>query len=140
VKEGHLRWDSLGEYLATAVALTTLGEKSGNAAANMLGDCLNKAVGRILDNRKSPSRRVNEIDNRATNFYVALYWSEYLSQEDSNYLTLYEYLSNNRAKIVEEFKQCQGDPVNLGGYYKFDYDLANAAMNPSSTFSEILKR
>jgi len=139
MKEGHLRWDSLGEYLAIAVALSTLGEKNNNSTSKMLGDCLNKAVGRILDNRKSPSRRVNEIDNRATNFYIALYWSEYLSKESSIYMPMFNYLSRNRTKIVEEFKQCQGGPVDIGGYYKFDYDLAKTAMNPSFTFRRILE-
>jgi len=139
IKEGHLRWDSLGEYLAIAVALTNLGEKYNCFATKILGDCLDKSVGRVLDNRKSPSRRVNEIDNRATNFYIALYWSEYLSKENSIYIPLFKYLSRNRAKIVEEFKHCQGGPVDLDGYYKFDYDLANTAMNPSFTFRKILK-
>lgn len=139
IKEGHLRWDSLGEYLAIAVALANLGEKYDSFDTKILGCCLNKAVGRVLDNRKSPSRRVNEIDNRATNFYIALYWSEYLSKENSIYIPIFHYLSRNRTKIVEEFKQCQGGPVDLGGYYKFDYHLANVAMNPSFTFRNILK-
>eukprot|EP00561_Arcocellulus_cornucervis_P013549 CAMPEP_0185799880 /NCGR_PEP_ID=MMETSP1322-20130828/566_1 /TAXON_ID=265543 /ORGANISM="Minutocellus polymorphus, Strain RCC2270" /LENGTH=830 /DNA_ID=CAMNT_0028495483 /DNA_START=96 /DNA_END=2588 /DNA_ORIENTATION=- len=138
VEEGHLRWDSLGEYLATAVAFETLGRTSGNPKATMLGECLNKAVGRILDNRKSPSRRVKEIDNRATNYYVALYWAEYLAEQDPGYKPLFEQLSKNRSQIVEEFKACQGDPVDLGGYYIFDHEKAHAAMNPSSTLSKIL--
>jgi isocitrate dehydrogenase len=78
VEEGHLRWDSLGEYLATAVGFEALGESTGSDQAKVLGEALNKAVGRVLDNRKSPSRKVNEIDNRATNFYIALYWAEYV--------------------------------------------------------------
>ena len=133
-----MRWDSLGEYLATAVAFETLGRTSGNSKATMLGECLNKAVGRILDNRKSPSRRVKEIDNRATNYYVALYWAEYLAEQDPSYKPLFEQLSKNRSQIVEEFKACQGDPVDLGGYYIFDHEKAHAAMNPSSTLSKIL--
>ena len=138
VEEGHLRWDSLGEYLATAVAFQTLGETSGNEKAKMLGECLDKAVGRVLDNRKSPSRRVNEIDNRGTNFYVALYWSEYLAEQDPAFAPLFEKLSSSRAAIVAEFQNCQGDPVDLGGYYMFDGKKANAAMNPSTTLSKIL--
>ena len=138
VQEGHLRWDSLGEYLATAVAFETLGNTSGNPKATMLGECLNKAVGRILDNRKSPSRRVKEIDNRATNYYVALYWSEYLAEQDPSYKPLFEQLSKNRPQIVEEFKTCQGEPVDLGGYYLFDYEKARDSMNPSPTLSKIL--
>mmetsp|Transcript_8343 Transcript_8343/g.10560 ORF Transcript_8343/g.10560 Transcript_8343/m.10560 type:complete len:818 (-) Transcript_8343:130-2583(-) len=139
VEEGHLRWDSLGEYLATAVAFSQLGQTSGNAKATLLGECLNKAVGRILNNRKSPSRRVNEIDNRATNYYVALYWAEYLAEADPTYKPLFEQLSGNRSKIVEEMKNCQGDPVDLGGYYLFDYKRTGKSMRPSATLNKILE-
>jgi len=138
VEEGHLRWDSLGEYLATAVAFETLGETSGNEKAKMLGECLNKAVGRILNNRKSPSRRVKEIDNRATNYYVALYWAEYLAEQDPTYKPIFEELSGKRSDIVEEFKACQGESIDLGGYYMFDYQKARNAMSPSPTLAKIL--
>jgi len=138
VKEGHLRWDSLGEYLALAVAFERLAETAGNPKAKLLGDCLNKAVGRILNNRKSPSRTVNQIDNRATNYYVALYWADYLQQEDPSFKPLFDALSENRSKIVDEFKQSQGDPVDLGGYYLFDAKKATAAMNPSPTLNKVL--
>ena len=138
VQEGHLRWDSLGEYLATAAAFEHLGNITGNQKATLLADTLNKAVGRILDNRKSPSRRVKEIDNRATSYYVALYWAEYLAEEDPAYKPIYEKLSGNRSKIVEEFKSCQGEPVDLGGYYQFDYEKAKDGMLPSPTLNEII--
>lgn len=138
MQEGHLRWDSLGEYLATAVAFTQLGETSGNPKATLLGECLNKAVGRILTNRKSPSRRVNEIDNRATNYYVALYWAEYLAEVDPAYKPLFDELSGKRSQIVDEFKSCQGDPVDCGGYYLFDYEHTSASMRPSKTLNSIL--
>ena len=138
VEEGHLRWDSLGEYLATAVAFEKLGNNTGNKKAILLADTLNKAVGRILDNRKSPSRRVNEIDNRATNFYVALYWAEYLAAEDPSYQEIYDKLSSNRSKIVEEFQGAQGDKMDIGGYYKFDHDKTKHAMLPSATLNEIM--
>merc|ERR1711935_1285585 len=105
----------------------------------LLGQCLNKAVGRILDNRKGPSRKVNQIDNRATNFYVALYWADFLSQEDSSYKPMFDALSNGRAQIVEEFKQCQGEPVKLGGYYLVEPSRARKAMNPSPTLNKILE-
>ena len=105
----------------------------------MLGDCLNKAVGRILTNRKSPSRRVNEIDNRATNYYVALYWAEYLAEEDPTFKPLYEELSSNRSKIVAEFQGCQGDAVDIDGYYLPNYDMTAKAMRPSSTLNKILE-
>lgn len=138
VKEGHLRWDSLGEYLALAVSYERLAETTDNPKAKLLGDCLNKAVGRILTNRKSPSRTVNQIDNRATNFYVALYWADFLHQEDPLYKPLFDALSENRAQIVNEFKDCQGSAVDLGGYYLFDSDKASKAMNPSPTLNKIL--
>lgn len=138
VEEGHLRWDSLGEYLATAVAFTQLGKTEGNPKAVVLGDCLNKAVGRILTNRKSPSRRVNEIDNRATNYYVALYWAEYLAEEDPAFKPLFDELSSNRGKIVDEFKACQGAPMDIGGYYMPEYSKAALAMRPSPTLNSIL--
>jgi len=140
VQEGHLRWDSLGEYLATAEALSQLGKTSGNKKATVLGECLNKAVGRLLDNRKSPSRRVNEIDNRATNFYVALYWAEFLAEVDSEYQPLSDHLSKARSQIVDEFKDSQGDAVDLSGYYSFDYKKANNAMNPSPTLNDIIMK
>mmetsp|Transcript_41997 Transcript_41997/g.50396 ORF Transcript_41997/g.50396 Transcript_41997/m.50396 type:complete len:502 (+) Transcript_41997:1015-2520(+) len=139
VQEGHLRWDSLGEYLATAVAFEQLGATTKNARAQMLGECLNKAVDRVLQNRKSPSRRVGEIDNRATNFYVALYWAEYLAEADPVYLPAFDQLSASRSQIVSEFQACQGDPVDVGGYYMFDSDLAKKAMNPSKTLNGILE-
>jgi len=139
VEEGHLRWDSLGEYLALAVAFEQLGSTTDNDKAVLLGQCLNKAVGRILNNRKSPSRKVNQIDNRATNFYVALYWADFLSQEDPAYKPMFDALSDARAQIVEEFKLCQGEPVKLGGYYLVDPDKVHNAMNPSPTLNKILE-
>jgi isocitrate dehydrogenase len=138
IKEGHLRWDSLGEYLALAVCFERLAEISGNPKAKNLGECLNKAVGRILNNRKSPSRSVNQIDNRATNFYIALYWADFLQQLDPAYKNVYEELSAARADVVEEFKVSQGQPVDLGGYYLFDSEKASKAMNPSKTLNKIM--
>ena len=105
----------------------------------MLGECLNKAVGRILKNRKSPSRRVNEIDNRATNFYVTLYWAEYLAEVDpANFKPVFDKLSEARTAIVSEFTGCQGTAVDLGGYYLYDAEKAGSAMNPSPTLTSIL--
>jgi isocitrate dehydrogenase len=138
VAEGHLRWDSLGEYLALAVALEQLGQTSGNVKATLLGDCLNQAVGRILKNRRGPSRSVNQIDNRATNFYVTLYWADFLSQKDPTYKPLFEALSEARPQIIEEFKACQGEPVDLGGYFWVEPEKVRAAMNPSHTLNEIM--
>lgn len=137
VEQSHLRWDSLGEYLATAVAFEQLGKRTDNEKAILLGECLNKAVGRLLDNRKGPSRRVNEIDNRATNYYIALYWSEYLAQADPAYKDVFEKLSSHRSEIVAEFQKSQGDAADLGGYYLFDYEKTKAAMNPSDRKSVV---
>jgi isocitrate dehydrogenase len=139
VKEGHLRWDSLGEYLALAACFENVAESAGNPKAKLLGECLDKAVGRILNNRKSPSRAVNQIDNRATNYYVALYWADFLQQEDpATYGPIHTALQESRSQIVEEFKQCQGKPVDLGGYYLFDAKKTNAALRPSPTLNKIL--
>ena len=139
VKEGHLRWDSLGEYLALAVCFENLADIASNPKAKILGDCLDKAVGRILTNRKSPSRAVNQIDNRATNYYVALYWADFLQQHDpATYGAIYKALQDHRSQIVEEFKHCQGRPVDLGGYYLFDSKKTTAAMRPSPTLNKIL--
>ena len=138
VKEGHLRWDSLGEYLAMAVSLEHLGETTNNDRAAKLSVALNKAIGRLLDNRKSPSRKVNELDNRASNFYVGLYWAEFMAQEDSAYNELANNLKNSRSTIVEELKGCQGEPMDIGGYYKLDEEKATRAMRPSQTWNKIL--
>jgi isocitrate dehydrogenase len=142
VKEGHLRWDSLGEYLAMAAAYEKLAENAGNDKAAILGDCLNKAVGRILNNRKSPSRTVNQIDNRATNFYVALYWANFLAEALplSPYVSLSQELGAARTQIVSEFKASQGSPVDLGGYYFPDPVKTKLAMNPSHTMNTILAK
>jgi len=138
VKEGHLRWDSLGEYLALAVSLEHLAETTKNARALKLGQTLNQAIERLLENRKSPGRKVSQLDNRASNFYIGLYWAEFMAKVDPEYTGLAESLKNNRSKIVEELKACQGKPVDVGGYYKFDPVKANAAMRPSATFNKIL--
>ena len=140
VEEGHLRWDSLGEYLATAVAFEHLGERIGDDDTKALGECLNKAVGRVLDNRKSPSRRVNEIDNRATNFYVALYWAEYLAEVNPAYEPLRAELAAGRSRIVEEHQGVQGKGMDVGGYYRFDFNKCEETMRPSETLNAILDK
>jgi len=139
VKEGHLRWDSLGEYLALAVSLEHLGESTGNDRSTKLSNALNKAIGRLLDNRKSPSRKVNEPDNRASNFYLGLYWADFMAQEDPAYADLAATLKSNRSAIVEELMTCQGEKQDIGGYYKLDDAKAEKAMRPSSTLNSILE-
>jgi isocitrate dehydrogenase len=138
VEEGHLRWDSLGEYLAMAVALEHLGETAHNERATKLAEALNKGIGRLLSNRKSPSRKVNELDNRASNFYVNLYWAEFMAEVDPAYKELAATLKDNRKQIVEELKGCQGEPQDIGGYYRLDAAKATKAMRPSGTWNKIL--
>lgn len=138
VKEGHLRWDSLGEYLAMAVSLEHLGETTKNERAKKLSVALNSAIGRLLQNRKSPSRKVNELDNRASNFYIGLYWAEFMAEVDPAYKQLADTLKNSRHQIVAELKTCQGSKQDIGGYYKLDSAKAEIAMRPSETLNKIL--
>ncbi|MDT8391108.1 MAG: NADP-dependent isocitrate dehydrogenase [Lentisphaeria bacterium] len=143
-KENHLRWDSLGEFLALAVSLEDLGEKTGNANALILGKALNTATGKLLDTNKSPSRKVNEIDNRGSHFHLALYWAEALAgQRESHELSarfrpLAKALADNEARINDELLSVQGRPMDIGGYYFPDDTLAAAAMRPSPTFNAII--
>eukprot|EP00286_Rhodomonas_abbreviata_P022673 CAMPEP_0181307572 /NCGR_PEP_ID=MMETSP1101-20121128/10961_1 /TAXON_ID=46948 /ORGANISM="Rhodomonas abbreviata, Strain Caron Lab Isolate" /LENGTH=757 /DNA_ID=CAMNT_0023413817 /DNA_START=123 /DNA_END=2396 /DNA_ORIENTATION=- len=138
LKEGHLRWDSLGEYLAVAVSLDHMGTTGNNPAATKLGATLNEAIERLLENRKSPGRKVNQLDNRASNFYIALYWAEAMAKSNSDFESLSAKLSEHRPEVVAELKQCQGKAMDVGGYYKFDPVKADAAMRPSPTFNKIL--
>jgi isocitrate dehydrogenase len=144
VEEGHLRWDSLGEFLAIGVSLEDLAVKSGNQKAKTLADCLNEAIGKFLDENKSPSRKVNELDNRGSHFYLALFWAEALTGQDSDpelkerFKPLANILRENEQAIIEELNGAQGSPVDLGGYYLPDEEKASAAMRPSAIFNEAL--
>lgn len=138
VKENHLRWDSLGEYLALAVSFEDLGEKTNNERAKLLGSTLTNATGKLLDNRKAPSRKVNELDNRGSTFYIAMYWAQEMAKHDDAFKTLADELTSNEATIVDELIKCQGVPVDIGGYYKPDPVKLEAAMRPSETFNSIL--
>jgi len=139
LKEGHLRWDSLGEYLAVAVSFEHLAQTTGNKGAADLGKALNQAIERILQNRKSPSRKVNELDNRASNFYLCLYWAELMVLNgDLTYKKLAEELKEARSKVVAELRASQGKSVDVGGYYQFDPKKAEVALRPSPTFNAIL--
>src|SRR5690606_6041825 len=145
VEEGHLRWDSLGEFLALAVSLEHLGDTFNNDRAKVLGETLDQATGKFLEEGKSPSRKVNELDNRGSHFYLALYWAEALAAQDKDpelreiFGKVATALAENEAKIVEELNSAQGSPVNIGGYYKPDADKTSKAMRPSQTFNEILE-
>ena len=128
VKENHLRWDSLGEFLALAVSL----EKAG---ADELAKTLDAATGRLLENGRSPSRKAGELDNRGSHFYLALYWAQELAKTDERFARLAEQLAENESRIVAELNGVQGSPVDLGGYYHVDREKATAAMRPSATFN-----
>ena len=144
VEEAHLRWDSLGEFLAIAVSLEDLANKTDNTQAQVLADALNSAIGIFLDENKSPSRKVNELDNRGSHFYLALYWAEALASQTADgglkdhFSPLAQSLRENEEKIVQELNDAQGNPVDLGGYYLLDEDKAVAAMRPSQTLTSIL--
>jgi isocitrate dehydrogenase len=138
--EGHLRWDSLGEYLAIAVSLEHLGETQKNTAALELSKGLNMAITRFLHRLKSPSRKVKELDNRGSSFYLGLYWADAMaSLNPTNFNDLAEDFHESRSKIVDELNGCQGEPVDTGGYYKYDSAKTKAAMCPSRTFNRILR-
>ena len=138
VKENHLRWDSLGEFLALAVSLEFLAEKTDNPRAAHLGKTLDEATGKLLENGRSPSRKVNELDNRGSHFYLALYWAQALAAEDEGFAALAERLAAEEETIVGELAEVQGEPVDLGGYYFVDRDKATAVMRPSATFNAAL--
>ena len=144
VTEGHLRWDSLGEFLAVGVSLEDLAEKTGNARAGVLAHCLNQGIGRFLDENKSPSRKVNELDNRGSHFYLALFWAEALAEQKNDsglrdqFSPLARTLLAHEEKIINELNEPQDSPVDLGGYYLPDENKASSAMRPSETFNQAL--
>ena len=138
VEEGHLRWDSLGEYLALAVSLETLGESAGDDNALLLGQTLTEATAAVLNNNKSPSRKVNEIDNRGTHYYIAKYWAEAMAKHNDPFSTLAEELAKYEDQITSDLISCQGSPQDIGGYYMLDDDKANKAMRPSAKFNELI--
>lgn len=144
VEEGHLRWDSLGEFLALAASLEHLAKANQNPKAQILADTLDQATGKLLDEGKSPKRKVGELDNRGSHFYLALYWAEALAAQDddaelkSTFDAIAQQLSANRDTIIAELDATQGQPQDIGGYYLPDAKLANQAMRPSATFNELL--
>ena len=144
VEENHLRWDSLGEFLALAVSLEDLGIKSGNNKAKILAKTLDEATGKLLDNNKSPSSRTGELDNRGSHFYLALYWAQALAEQTedpelkAHFTPLANRLAENEQTIADEFKAVQGKPVDIGGYYVLDPVKAEAVMRPSATFNAAL--
>jgi isocitrate dehydrogenase len=144
LEENHLRWDSLGEFLALAVSLEDVGIKTGNNKAKILAQTLDEATGKLLENNKSPSARTGELDNRGSHFYLALYWAQALAEQTEDrelqvqFAPLAKALANNEHKIIAELNSAQGRPVDIGGYYSVDPEKTEAAMRPSPTFNAAL--
>ena len=142
--EGHLRWDSLGEFLALGVSLEDLGKKTGHDKMLVLAECLNQAIGKFLDNKKSPSRKVHELDNRGSHYYLATYWAEALAAQAKNAPLREQFdgvaknLAAQEVTIIAELNAAQGQPVDIGGYYHPDSQQVSQAMRPSSTFNRII--
>ena len=144
VKENYLRWDSLGEFLALAVSLEHFSEATGNARAKVLGAALDRATETLLNENRSPARRVGQIDNRGSHFYIALFWAEELAQQTddaviaADFADLAKRLRAEEGTITEELVAVQGSPADIGGYYRPDPEKAAAVMRPSATFNEAL--
>ncbi|MFC7756459.1 NADP-dependent isocitrate dehydrogenase [Tsukamurella soli] len=145
LEENHLRWDSLGEFLALAVSLEDLGRKYGNQHATALATALDAATGRLLDENKAPSREAGELDNRGSQFYLALYWAQELAKQTADpelaarFAPVADQLSANADTIVEELRKVQGEPVDIGGYYWADPVEREAVMRPSATFNAVVE-
>jgi isocitrate dehydrogenase len=144
LSEGHLRWDSLGEFLALAVSLEHLGKTTNNPKAKVLADALDKATAKFLINNKAPSRVVNEMDNRGSHFYLTMYWAQALAEQNEDtelktrFAKLAKDLAENEDKITKELLDAQGKAVDLGGYYKPNFDMVSKAMRPSETFNQAI--
>ncbi|WP_129138314.1 NADP-dependent isocitrate dehydrogenase [Modicisalibacter coralii] len=144
LEENHLRWDSLGEFLALAASLEHLGKTFDNARARVLAEALDKANGQFLDSNKSPSRKVGEIDNRGSHFYLALYWAQAVASQDDDaelkslFAELAKTLEEKESQIMDELNGVQGKPVDIHGYYHPDHDRASQAMRPSATLNQAL--
>ena len=146
VKENHIRWDSLGEYCALVPSFELIAEKTGNAKAAILAGTLDQAIGQYLENARYPSRKVNEIDNRGSSFYLALYWAQALAKQTKDadiqkrFMKMAEELHKNETKIAEELLTVQGKPVDLGGYFMPDPIKAEKVMRPSATLNAIIDK
>lgn len=144
LEEGHLRWDSLGEFCALVASFEHLSRAASNKKAQLFAETLDQAVGKYLENRKSPSRKVGELDNRGSHFYVAMYWAQALAEQAKDkemagrFAKLAKQLADNEATIIEELNKAEGRPVDIGGYYDPDVELCDKAMRPSATLNQIL--
>jgi isocitrate dehydrogenase len=145
LEENHLRWDSLGEFLALGASFEDMGAKSGNEKATLLGKTLDSAIGTLLDENKSPSRKAGELDNRGSQFYLALYWAQELAKQTDDkelaehFAPLAKTLAENETTILSELNAVQGKPADIGGYYYPDPEKTTAVMRPSTTFNEALE-
>ena len=146
VEENHLRWDSLGEFLALAVSLEDISDKTGNPKVKILARTLDEATGKLLDNNKSPSPRTGELDNRGSQYYLAMYWAEALAAQtedkelQAHFAPLAKALADNEQKIIAELTAVQGKPADIGGYYVPDMQKLEAVMRPSQTLNAILAK
>jgi isocitrate dehydrogenase len=144
LQENHLRWDSLGEFLALAVSLEDLAEKTGNNKVKVLAAALDKANSMFLNNDRSPSRKVGELDTRGSHFYLAMYWAQCLAEQEDDgelkaaFATVAKQLTDNEQAIVDELNAVQGKAVDLGGYYRMDEAKTTAVMRPSGTLNDII--
>jgi isocitrate dehydrogenase len=144
LQENYLRWDSLGEFLALAVSIEDLGTTSGNAKALVLARALDRANSDVLENDRSPQRKVGQIDNRGSHFYLALYWARALASQEQDrdlqaaFIPVARELEQNQDRIVSELNGVQGTPVDIGGYYHPDSGLVSRAMRPSRTFNSVV--
>ena len=144
VTENHLRWDSLGEFLALAVSLDHYADFTNNEKARVVGEALDDATEKLLQNKKGPSRKVNELDNRGSHFYLALYWAEALANQDKNadlkeeFSEIFKALEKNESKIIEELNTIQGNSIDIVGYYYPNEASTSSAMRPSKTLNTIL--
>ena len=144
LSEGHLRWDSLGEFCAMAASFEHVAANNGKKQAQVLADTLDKAIGEYLENGRTPSRKVNEIDNRGSHFYVAMYWAQALAEQSTDqtlkdrFASVASSLSENESKIMDELNSAQGGKVDIGGYFHPDFGKADSAMRPSKTLNAII--
>jgi len=144
VEENHLRWDSLGEFLALAVSLEDLGLKTGNAQAKILAKTLDAATGKLLDNNKNPSPKTGQLDNRGSQYYLAMYWAQELAAQSDDrelaarFTSLAKQLTDSEQAVVAELAAVQGKPADIGGYYLPDLGKLDAVMRPSKTLNTVL--
>jgi len=146
VEEGHLRWDSLGEFLALSVSLDHVANVFDNEKAKVLGETLDSATGKFLLEDRSPSRKVGELDNRGSHFYLAMYWAQALAEQSDNvelqshFTPIAKRLSDNETLIVEQLNGAQGEPIDICGYYQPNVELLSQAMRPSEQFNSIIDK